>query len=171
MKNKVLLYYSKKELISLIEVYSKEWLAMDGVWFQSVEKEFGIDKAMEHNKNIWKQFTVIEAKNIKRWLDLPENSGIDGLEKALKLRIYANINADEIIIENNVLIYRTLECRVQSARKRKGIRFHPCKDVGIVEYTEFAKIIDERFTCEVISCYPDITDSTCSCSWKFLLHE
>jgi hypothetical protein len=29
---------SKEELIKLIEVYSKNWLAMDGVWFQSVEK-------------------------------------------------------------------------------------------------------------------------------------
>ncbi len=28
--------FSKEELIRLIEDYSKNWLAMDGVWFQSV---------------------------------------------------------------------------------------------------------------------------------------
>ena len=29
--------YTKDELIELIEIYSKNWLAMDGVWFQSIE--------------------------------------------------------------------------------------------------------------------------------------
>ena len=49
--------------------------------------------------------------------------------------------------------------------------FHPCKVVGIVEYGEFARVIDDRITCECISCFPDITDETCCCSWKFTLEE
>ena len=30
---------SKGELIDLIKVYSKNWLALDGVWFQSIERK------------------------------------------------------------------------------------------------------------------------------------
>ena len=30
---------SKEELIDLIKVYSKNWLALDGVWFQSIERK------------------------------------------------------------------------------------------------------------------------------------
>ena len=37
------------------------------------------------------------------------------------------------------------------------------------EYGEFAKVIDSKFTCECISCYPDITDTSCCCKWKFML--
>lgn len=33
--------------------------------------------------------------------------GIDGLKRALQLRLYANINEDEIIVDGNTLIYRT----------------------------------------------------------------
>ena len=83
----------------------------------------------------------------------------------------ANINEDEIIVDGNTLIYRTLDCRVQNARKRKGMEFHPCKAVGIIEYTGFAKTIDDRFECEALSCYPEITDETCNCSWKFILKD
>ena len=36
MNNKNLDAYSKEELIKIIEIYSKNWLAMDGVWFQSI---------------------------------------------------------------------------------------------------------------------------------------
>jgi hypothetical protein len=162
---------SKEDLLKLVEIYAKNWLAMDGVWFQSVERKFGMAEAVEHDENAWRGFTVIEANRIKQFLNLPENSGIDGLRRALAFRMYATINEDEIIVEDNVLIYRTLDCRVQTARKRKGMEFHPCKSGGIIEYTYFAKTIDSRFDCEAISCYPDVTDNTLSCAWKFTLRD
>ncbi len=162
---------SKDELIELIEIYSKNWLAMDGVWFQSIEHKLGMDEAMYHDGEAWRRFTVIEAKRIKEFLKLPDNSGSEGLEKALKLRFYANINEDKIEIDGNTLTYTSVNCRVQRARERKGMPFHPCKSVGIIEYTEFAKTIDSRFTCECVSCYPDITDNECCCKWRFRLEE
>ena len=60
-------------------------------------------------------------------------------------------------MEGNTLTYTAVDCRVQTARKRKGMPFHPCKSVGIIEYSGFAREIDDRFTCECISCYPEIT--------------
>ncbi|MBQ7005287.1 MAG: hypothetical protein IJN68_02525 [Clostridia bacterium] len=163
--------FSKDELVRLIEIYSKNWLAMDGVWFQSVEKKHGMSEAMYHDEQAWKRFTVIEAKRIKEFLGLADNPGLGGLEKALRLRFYANINRDIIEISGNTLIYTVSECRVQSARIRKGMELHPCRSVGIIEYSEFAKVIDSRFTCECISCYPDITDKSCCCKWKFTLNK
>ena len=139
--------YTKDELINLIEIYSKNWLALDGVWFQSVEKHRGMDEAMRNDEEAWRRFTVIEARRIKEFLGLSEHAGTDGLEKALKLRFYANLNRDAIIKDEKTLIYRMEECRVQTARKRKNMEFHPCKSVGIIEYSEFAKAIDDRFTC------------------------
>ena len=161
--------FSKEKLIELIEIYSKNWLAMDGVWFQSIEQKLGMDEAMYHDAEAWRRFTEIEAKRIKAFLKLPEQAGIDGLAKALELRFYANINDDKIEIDGNTLTYTAVDCRVQTARKRKGMPFHPCKSVGIIEYSGFAKVIDDRFTCECISCYPDITDENCCCKWNFTL--
>lgn len=162
---------SKEELIQLIDIYSKNWIAMDGVWFQSVEKKYGMDEAIYHDMEAWRKFTVIEARRIKKFLDLPDQAGLNGLAKALSLRFYANINKDEITVSNNTLTYRAIECRVQTARQRKNMDFHPCKSVGIIEYSEFAKIIDDRISCECLSCYPDIKDYSCSCSWLFKLED
>lgn len=169
MLNKELEKLSKEELIKLVEIYAKNWLAMDGVWFQSVEAKYGMDEAMAHDENIWRQFTVIEAKRIKELLKLPEQAGVEGLAKALKYRLYANINRDEILLEDGALIYKTLDCRVQNARKSKGMPFHPCKSVGMIEYGGFAKTIDSRFECECLSCYPEVTDDACNCAWRFTL--
>ena len=162
---------TKEELMELIEIYSKNWLAMDGVWFQSIERKLGMDEAMYHDEEAWRRFTVIEAKRIKKCLHLEEQAGLEGLAKALRLRFYANINKDAVEIEGNTLTYTAMDCRVQTARSRKGMPFHPCKSVGIIEYQEFAKVIDPRFICQCVSCYPDITDETCCCKWKFTLEE
>lgn len=161
----------KERLIDLLEIYAKDWLAMDGVWFQSVERAYGMDEAMRHDAAIWERFTVIEAKKIKKFLALPERPGLDGLAEALRYRLYANINADEILRTEDALIYRTLACRVQHAREAKGMPLHPCKAVGLVEYGGFARAIDDRIRCACLSCYPDVTDATCHCAWKFTLEE
>lgn len=172
-QNSLLNTFTKKELIELIGAYSKNWLAMDGVWFQSVERKYGMDEAMYHDREAWKRYTVTEAKRIKKFLGLPEQAGLEGLAKALRLRFYANINEDEIIFseDGNSLTYRALNCFVQAARQRKQMEYHPCKSVGIIEYSGFSRVIDERITCECISCYPDITDKSCCCAWKFTLNK
>ena len=169
--NKALDNLTREQLVELLEIYAKNWLAADGIWFQSVEKRWGMEEAMYHDVEIWKKFTVVEALKLKKFLHLPERAGLEGLAKALSLRFYANINDDEIRIEGNTLFYRMVDCRVQTARKRKGMDFHPCKTVGIVEYGEFARTIDDRITCECVSFFPNITDETCCCSWKFTLEE
>ena len=70
--NKALQNLTKEQLIELLGIYAKNWLAADGVWFQSVEKKFGMEEAMFHDVEIRKKFTVIEAKRIKEFLQLPE---------------------------------------------------------------------------------------------------
>lgn len=173
MKNEFIQSLPKEKLIQLIEDYSKNWLAMDGVWFQSVEKKYGMDEAMYHDMEAWRRYTVIEARRIKQFLNLPEHPGLEGLAQALQLRFYTNVNEADLIWEDNgkVLIYRTRECRVQRARERKGMPFHPCKPVGEIEYAGFARTIDNRLACKCISCFPEVTDATCCCSWRFWVEE
>ncbi len=163
--------FSKDELIQLIEIYSKNWLAMDGVWFQSVERKSGMEEAMFHDLAVWRSFTVIEAKRIKEFLGLPEQAGLAGLAQALQLRLYANLNEAQIELSGNKLIYTMTKCRVQTARERKGLPYHPCKAVGEIEYGDFAKTIDSRLLCRCLSCYPEAVDNTCCCKWEFTLPE
>ena len=162
---------SREQLVELLTMDARNWLAMDGVWFQSVEGKFGMDEAMIHDTEAWRRFTGIEARRIRQFLNLPEYPGLDGLEKALPLRLAARTNRHEILRRDGALIYRVLDCRVQSARKRKGMELHPCKSVGCVEYEGFAKTIDSRIACHCLSCYPEITDDSCACGWVFTLED
>ena len=161
---------SKEQLEELVRTYARKMLALDGVWFQSVERELGMDRAMRHDERVWQAFTQTEARRIKGFLQLPDRPGLDGLERALSLRFAAFANRQvELIRESDSLTFRVVDCRVQSARKRKGMPLHPCLSVGIREYAFFAKTIDDRIVCEPVSCFPRVSDPGCACSWRFMM--
>lgn len=161
---------SKEELIAIIEDEAKNWLAHDGLWFQAVERHFGLDNAIKLDEEAWRDFTVIEAKRIMNRLKLPKNSGLEGLEKALTFRMYRRINEQVIERKENSLILKMVTCRVQAARQRKNLPFFPCKSVGIIEYSYFASTIDSRIKTSPIKCPPDdITNAGFHCAWEFRL--
>lgn len=163
---------SKEELINYIEDISKNWLAIDGTWFQVVETEYGLEKAIELDVKQWERFTIIEAKRIMQRFNIPKNGGILALIKALKYRVYANINIQGIVeVSNSRCVFRMNDCRVQSTRKRRGLPDFPCKQVGITEYGLFAKIIDPRIKTKCIACPPGPHPDNYWCAWEFMIKE
>ena len=169
---KALLEMEREELKKLLDGFCASWLANDGVWFQAVEFKDGMNDAKRCNDSVWGQFSPIEAWAIKRFLKLPERPGLTGLKQALGFRIYAQINTQSIIEEDpGSLVYQMNECRVQSARKRKGLDDYPCKSAGLVEYTYFARSIDDRIQTECIGCPPDPHPEDWFCAWRFTLKE
>ncbi len=162
----------KEEQNKLRESAAANWLANDGIWFQAVEFSQNMKDAKLCNDASWADFSPLEAWSIKRILNLPEQAGLEGLKKALMYRLYAFINVQSITDETpNSFVFRMNDCRVQSARKRKGLDDYPCKSAGIVEYTSFASAIDSRIKTECICCPPDQHGEENYCTWKFLIEE
>lgn len=162
----------KSDLIKMIKMYAKNWLAHDGCWFLAAEKRHGLDEAIQIDKEGWKKFTTIEAKRIMKEFDIPQGSGLDGLEKALQLRLYATINTQSLErVSANKLVFKMLTCRVQEARERKNLPLFPCKQVGIVEYSGFARTVDPRIKTKVIACPPDPVERDFHCGWEFTISD
>jgi hypothetical protein len=87
---------SKEELMELLKDSAKNWLAHDGLWFQAVENQCGMDTAIRLDAEAWAKFTVIEAKRIMERHNIKPGGGIPALIQALNFRLYAYINKQEI---------------------------------------------------------------------------
>lgn len=162
---------SKEELIRLLRDASKNWLAHDGLWFRAVEDTFGTETAIELDKKAWEAFTVIEAKRIMKRLDIKPGGGIPALIQTLKFRMYAHINVQEVVEQDEKhCVFRMNNCRVQEARKRQDLPDFPCKSVGIVEYSGFARTIDPRIKTKCLVCPPDQHPPDFWCAWEFSIH-
>lgn len=159
---------SKEDLIKLCKTYARNWLAHDGCWFLAAENAHGLDHAIELDKKAWEKFTVVEAKRIMEEFNIPAGGGLGALEKALGLRLYATVNKQSVERVGDKLIFKMVDCRVQSARRKKGLLDFPCKEVGLIEYSGFAQTIDPRIKTKCLGCPPD----KCSgfyCSWEFCI--
>lgn len=161
-----------EKLTELAGELGKNWLAMDGIWFQAIENTYGMNDAKRSNDSCWNRFSQVEGRMIKSFLGLPERAGLDGLKRALAFRMYARLNKQSIIEESpHSIVFQMNDCRVQSARKRKGLADYPCKSAGLVEYSRFAWEIDERIQTECIGCPPDDHPDDWFCAWRFTLPE
>ena len=162
---------SREELLTLVDIHAKSWLAHDGCWFLAAEEQYGLEAAIALDTKSWERFSPAEAKRIMKAFNIPENGGLDALQKAFGYRLYATVNRDAVERpDERRLIYKMIDCRVQETRRRKGLPDFPCKSVGIVEYTKFADTIDPRIKTRCIQCPPDATrESDYTCAWEFTI--
>ena len=63
---------SKKELLKVIEMFSLNWLTVDGLWFTLVDDKYGLEAALELDLKMWQRQALTEARRIKKYM------GIDG---------------------------------------------------------------------------------------------
>jgi hypothetical protein len=160
----------REQLVGIIEDAAKNWLAHDGTWFQAVEAEHGMDAAIRADTEAWRRFTVVEAKRIMKRQGIEPGGGIPALVKALSYRLYSYINVQDTVEQTDTrVVFRMRDCRVQSARKRKGLADFPCRSVGEVEYAYFASTIDPRIRTRCIFCPPDDHPEDCWCAWEFVI--
>ena len=87
---------SKNDLLKVIDTYAKAWQAMDGAYFLALEKKYGMDVAIEMDKEAWKIFSPIEAKRIMKEFGIDPEGGLKSLEQALGYRVYARLTNNQL---------------------------------------------------------------------------
>ncbi len=163
---------SREELLKALEMFAKNWLAHDGCWFLAAEAEYGMETAIRLDELAWDRFATAEARRIVKGYGMPENGGLEALETALSLRMYSVINEQHVewFDDRTRLRFFMDICRVQETRRRKGMPDFPCKSVGILEFTAFAKAVDPRIETHCLHCPPDAPDGL-YCGWEFTLND
>ncbi len=161
---------SREDLLKALEMFAKNWLAHDGCWFLAAEREHGLEAAIHLDTEAWAQFAAMEARRIMSTFGLPASGGLEALEKALELRMYSLVNSQHSEWRDGRLRFYMDICRVQEARRRKDLPDFPCKQVGVVEFSTFARTIDPRISTACLHCPPDSPEGR-YCGWEFTLKE
>jgi len=121
---------SKEELHRLVHAYAKSWLAHDGCWFLAVEEEHGLEEAIRQDERSWSRFAPLEARRVMEARGIAPGGGLEALAEALRFRMYSFLNEQEAEQDGDRLRFTMTECRVQAARRRKGLPLFPCKPWG-----------------------------------------
>jgi len=162
----------REQLLQALEMFAKNWLAHDGCWFLAAEERLGLEAAIELDARAWARFSEAEARRIMTGFGVPEVGGLDGLERALGLRMYSLINRQHVEwdADRRRLRFVMDVCRVQETRRRKGLPDFPCRSVGEVEFATFARTVDPRLRTTCVHCPPGAPPGR-YCAWEFELVE
>lgn len=163
---------TREELLKALGMFARNWLAHDGCWFLAAEERFQIGTAIDLDTRAWERFAVTEARRILGTFDIPAGGGLEALARALELRMYAVINEQrtEWAADRRTLRFFMDRCRVQETRRQKGLADFPCKSVGIVEFSTFARTVDPRIRTACLHCPPDAGEGQ-FCGWEFTLED
>jgi len=161
----------KATLIKLIQMYSRNWNTVDGLWFRAVEEEYGLEVATRLDMKMWEKQIQIEARRIKEVLHI----GGEGPEVLLKIMGFTTslVGGDleyecEEVTPTAVVFYYT-RCHPQEMRARQGLKEFPCKEVGLAIHTKLAEAVDPRVKAECLVCPPDPHPEEFWCKWAFRL--
>lgn len=159
-------------LFTALDTFAKSWLAHDGCWFLAAEERYGMDTAIDLDTASWRRFAAAEARRIMDAFAIPAGGGLGALEQALAYRMYSFVNPSRVerSPEGDVLRFYMETCRVQQTRRRKGLPDFPCRGVGEVEFSTFARAVDPRIVTRCLSCPPD-PGADGHCGWEFTLGD
>jgi hypothetical protein len=162
---------SKKELLNVIKMFSKNWLTLDGLWFTLVEDKYGIEAALDLDLKMWERNASIEAKRIKEEMGI-KGGGIKGVLKALQFMTFHPSMPHEYLMDGSDKAYIWVtSCRPQEARIRSGRGEFPCKPMGFACYSNLAKTIDPNVKVECVFCPPDSHPSDIWCKWELIYNK
>jgi SAM-dependent methyltransferase len=162
----------RRGLLRSLDVFAKNWLAHDGCWFLAAEERFGMQRAMELDAASWRRFASAEASRILEAFAIPRGGGLESLGRALAFRMYSFINPARVerSPDGSALRFFMEACRVQETRRKKGLPDFPCKSIGDVEFSTFARTVDPRIETTCLHCPPD-ADAKGHCGWEFGLAD
>lgn len=159
---------SKQELVKVVEMFSANWLTVDGLWFTMVEDAYGLETALDMDLKMWQRMALIQAQRIKKYMGI-EGGGVAGVLKAIRFAVFDPAMPYRYAMEGEgreAAIMWVPSCRPQEGRLRAGRAEFPCKEMGMACYETLAKTIDPAVSVECLFCPPDDHPSGIWCKWR-----
>jgi len=156
----------KETLLKLIQMYSRNWLTVDGLWFSGVEEKFGIEEALDLDIRMWRIGSRIEAKRIRDLLGL-ERGGIESILKAIHFMSWAACFGYRVEEDRDRAVWTCTHCPPQVNRAKAGLPEFACRPTFEACFGNLCEIIDPKVKVSCLICPPGPHPDDVWCQWGF----
>jgi len=160
----------REVLIELAKVYSRNWQSLDGLWFGSVEAEYGLEVAARLDLRNWEKQSVLEAERLKKVLKLDQG----GLYSVLTVLSFMGWQLTSPLFQieeesEERIVFRYTRCAVQEGRSKQGKPEFRCKPMKLTLLSNIAKVVEPRAMVKCLSAPPDPRGQDFWCRWELRL--
>jgi len=157
----------RDRLLDLFALHIRNVWRVDGLYFLGIEERFDTESATEIDANCWRVMGKIEARNLRRILDVGKVNPASFVHLLRNTSWALDIPEKEHEVSERKVVFWVVRCGTQETRIRKGLTVFPCKRVRSGYLEAFARELDPsiRTTCRV--CPPDERPPGVWCEWAF----
>lgn len=158
----------REQLLKLVKLYSRLFLALDGFWFLAAKEKLGYDTALELDIKVWERYFPYEAKKVRTALGI-EDTSVRGILDSLKYSALVPCMTHEISeVSEDRGIFACYDCPSLAAMERAG--YPPtCEPVGVKVFNTYAKSINPGVAVRFVDGPPRKSAADVSCKWEFAL--
>jgi len=162
---------SREQLMDLLELFGRQAIVIDGLWFLGVEAGQGHAAALALDEEVWGRYGAGEARRLLGLLGLERAGSLEDVCRLFLLTpLWGILGARAEVAGGRAHLWIT-QCRPQMARVRKGMGEFDCKQVGINYFRAWLPALhpDLRFVCTF--CPPDAHPDQEWCRWEAWFEE
>ena len=164
---------SKTELVDLVRLYSKLFLAVDAFWYLAVREKVDEDTATACDIWVWEKYTSYE---LQRLMPLRNIKGSDLESFATVLGFspwFANLDYRLTREGENRLTFTVLECPTLAALKREGTGRENtfCQQVEPPLFQTIIQSFNPKGKAIPIELPPATSGDNICCRWQFAIEE
>ncbi len=169
MDKQMIMDLTQETLIHLLSLHIRNIWRVDGLYFLNIEEKFGTEAATIIDKSCWKTMGKIEARTLKKILNIKETNS-ENLLKILRLTSWSlDLKGKEWKVSESSLVFKVKDCGTQNTRLSKGLEIFPCRQVREGYLKEFAHEFDSRIEVYCRACPPGKRPDKGWCEWEFIL--
>jgi len=121
----------------LLKITQYSFVRLDGAWFLALARKFGKEIAWEMDIEVWKQFSYVFGKRIRKEI-MPDPIWPESFLQALEiLSKILKIEGRKVIIESDTITVQVTDCENQRAIAKAGIA--DCGIATVQSYQGLAK--------------------------------
>lgn len=154
----------------LMEVASRTYFTIDGLWFLAVEEQFGFETAFQMNQVVWQKASPILGRRLLKHIDTEGKSPLGILMEILHADPLMHVHRPAVVeLTEKQAVFRCTECPVQTARIRDGKGVYDGIPGCSLLFDAYARIVDPRISTTCNACAPDPENPEYWCEWVFEL--
>ena len=161
---------SAEQLRQYIAFLLWHYRVADAFWFIKVAERFDQQTAEDINTAVWSKVSAMAAKDLVQRFNI-RSGGLAGFVQAQRLFpwcILVDYRFEQF--EDEVLI-SVPSCPTQKARLDRGLDEYACKEMHLMEFANFGRVIEPRLQVQCLFAPPDDHPDNMFCKWRFFLSD
>ena len=164
---------SKAELIELVRLYSKLFLALDGFWYLAVKEIVDDETATACDLWVWDKYSRYEFKNIMPVRNIAAKD-LEAFATAMSFSPWiSNLKCKFTLEGKNKLTFTVLECPTLEAIRREGSGRENtfCQQVEPQLFQTIIKSFNPKGKATPIELPPATSTDNICCRWQFSIED